>query len=477
MTSNFPAALDAGLASIFDRFGIPAAVAVAVKGDETFIRTHGPKRIGEPEPVGPDTAFSIASCSKAFCATLAAALVDEGVLAWDDRVADTVPEFVTDDPWITRELRLRDVLGMRTGYKREGAPEFGFNPSRPSQDYFPMMQFIPREAGFREKTTYMNAGYAAASKLITRRTGRAYPDLIAEKLFRPIGMASAVSSEGVLTGHPDHFWPHVRLHDRTLALPDPLCVGWEGSSCVYLSANDVAQWLRFQINEGMAGGRQVISREALGETRKPHSIDVPNPTTGEHFSLYAMGWQQFDYHGRLVYRHTGSELGASTMIMFCPEEQVGVACFVNLYSSAFMPAVYLMLDHMLGTGGKDWETLMHDAFVKRVDEAIADIRKRFPDGDAAPFPADAPGRYSSANFGEATLTETGGALRLEISDRPMLSAMLEPVGPANFEVRHDFVGMEQELYGDLMRLGLRSAEGRVTGFEHSLFGAFEKVAA
>jgi len=395
VSSNFPLSINDALTAVFKRFDIPAAIAVAVAGDETFVRTYGTKRLGETLPIGPDTIFSIASCSKAFCSTLAAMLVDKGVIDWDDKIADTVPEFITDDPWITRELSLRDVLGMRTGYKREGAPEFAFNPSRPSHEYFPMMQYVSREAGFREKTTYMNAGYAAASTLIARKTGRAYSDLLSELVFRPLGMASALSCEGALKHHADHFWPHVRLHDRTVTLPEPLCVGWEGSSCVYLSANDLTRWLRFQLDEGMVGGQQVISREALNETRKPHSIDVPNPHTGEHFSLYAMGWQQFDYHGRLIYRHTGSELGASTMMLFCPEERVGVACIVNLYSLAFMPAVYLMLDHFLGLESKNWESVYYDAFTARLAEAVEDVRKRFPADQMTTPHEDITGHYVS----------------------------------------------------------------------------------
>lgn len=475
MHTAFAEQLDEQLSSIFAMFGIPAAVAVAVKCDQTFVKTHGFKQIGGHEPIGPDTVFSIASCSKAFCATLAAALVDDGIVGWDDRIADTVPEFIMDDPWITREIRLRDVLGMRTGLKREGACEYGFHPDRPCEDYFPTMRHVERIAGFRTQMTYMNAGYAAAAKLLERRAGQSYSDLLSVRLLEPAGMSHAVSCPGYLGEHPDHFLPHVRLGEEIVALPDPLCVGWEGSSCVYLSANDAARWLRFQLDEGMVSGHPVVSRAAIGETRKPHAPDSPGPHSGEHLSLYTLGWQAFDYHGRLVFRHTGSELGASTMTIFCPEEKLGVACFVNLYSSAGMAAAYQMLDHFLGVPEKGWAELAQQTLAKRVDDAISDVETRFPADGARTIPADIEGRYTSRIYGDALIQASEHELRLIIADRPMLNASLIPVGDSVFDIRHDYVGMEQELYGRHMRLAAHRSGSRTTHIEHSLFSGFERV--
>jgi len=66
---------------------------------------------------------------------------------------------------------------------------------------------------------------------------------------------------------------------------------------------------------------------------------------------------------------------------------------------------------------------------------------------------------------------------MTFADRPMLTATLEAIGQTSFEVRHDYVGMEQELHGELMRLGLQLDGSRVSGFEHSLFGSFHRAAS
>lgn len=478
MSDSFTEELDVYLNQILERFDIPSAVAVAIQGDRIHIKPFREKRIGEGDPVEPDTAFSIASCSKAFCGALAAALVDDGVVDWNERIIDTVDEFVLSDPWVTENVTLRDALGMRTGLKREGICEYGFNAKGKCTDYFHTMRNVGWEAGFRETFTYSNAGYAAAATLLTRKAGEEYSDLVKKRIFEPAGMTHAVSRRGRLGLHPNHFYPHVRLHDRIVALDEPLSVGWEGSTAVYLSGNDAARWLRLQLGNGRIDGRCVISEESILETRKPNSIDAPGKYTGEHVSLYAMGWQPFDYHGRLVYRHTGSELGSSTFTLFCPEENIGVACYVSLHSSAAMAVGYALLDSLLGVPSKDLAGLYAGLLEERVGAAVADVKKRFPANPQQAQlsrPKNICGRYVSPIYCGAHIFLKDDRLRMEFDERPMLSAELVPVGGDVFDIKHDNVGMEQELFGEYMRLKATRSFRNVKKIEHSLFGFFERT--
>ena len=62
--------------------------------------------------------FAIGSSSKAFTAAAIAMLVDEGKLKWDDPVTKYLPEFELYDPYVTRELTVRDLLSHRSGLER-----------------------------------------------------------------------------------------------------------------------------------------------------------------------------------------------------------------------------------------------------------------------------------------------------------------------------------------------------------------------
>ena len=477
MSRLFHDELDATLTEMFEFFDVPSAVAVAVHGDETFVKPYGEKRIGEGSPIGADTAFIIASCSKSFCGALAATLVDDGIVDWDEKVVDTVDAFVLSDPWITKNLTLRDLLGMRTGLKREGVCEYGFNADGECADYFQYMRHVGFEAGFRETFTYSNAGYAAAATLLSRKAGKGYGDLLQERIFDPAGMGHAVSRRGRLGAHPDHFHPHVRMHNDVIAAPEPVSVGWEGSTAVYLSANDTASWLRLQLGNGEIGGRRIISEKSIAETRRPNSIDMPGKLTGERFSLYSMGWQPFDYHGRLFYRHTGSEFGSSTFTLFCPEENLGVACYVGIYSSAATACGYAVVDALLDFPARDLIKPYAVMLQERVNDAVADVKTRFPEDPQKAQRTKikgADGRYVSPIYGDAFIALDGGRLRLSFDERPMLNAELIPVGDGVFDIKHDHILMEQELFGEFMRLRMQRSLRGVETFEHSLFGLFER---
>jgi len=94
------------------------AIAVVKDGRPVLTRGYGVRRLGGNAPVGPDTVFAVASVTKTFTAATLAMLVDGDKLRWDDRVIDRLPGFRLSDPWVTGEIRIRDLLSHRSGVAR-----------------------------------------------------------------------------------------------------------------------------------------------------------------------------------------------------------------------------------------------------------------------------------------------------------------------------------------------------------------------
>lgn len=91
--------------------GIPGmSVAIVENGAPTFVQGFGVRALGSPAKVDADTIFSNGSTGKAFTTAALATLVDAGKINWDDRVIDHVPYFRMYDPWVTREITIRDIL-------------------------------------------------------------------------------------------------------------------------------------------------------------------------------------------------------------------------------------------------------------------------------------------------------------------------------------------------------------------------------
>ena len=97
-------------------FEVPGiSLSVVKDGRVAIAKGYGVRKLGEPATVDSQTLFGIASNTKAFTATALGILVDEGRIRWDAPVIDYVPWFQMSDPYVTREMTVRDLLVHRSG--------------------------------------------------------------------------------------------------------------------------------------------------------------------------------------------------------------------------------------------------------------------------------------------------------------------------------------------------------------------------
>src|SRR3546814_15969166 len=78
-------------------------------------RGWGPRSLGDTAPGDAQTLFQTGSTGKAMTAAALAILVVQGKIGWDDPVIDHMPWFRMYDPWVTREITIRDLLVHRSG--------------------------------------------------------------------------------------------------------------------------------------------------------------------------------------------------------------------------------------------------------------------------------------------------------------------------------------------------------------------------
>jgi hypothetical protein len=111
-----PADLDEYVAKTMKTFEVPGlSVAIVKDGKVVVAKGYGVKKLGEPAAVDENTLFGIGSNTKAFTAAALATLVDEGKIAWDDPVYERLKGFQMYDPYVSKEMRIRDLLCHRSG--------------------------------------------------------------------------------------------------------------------------------------------------------------------------------------------------------------------------------------------------------------------------------------------------------------------------------------------------------------------------
>ena len=177
-------------------FDVPGiAVAVVKDGKVVVAKGYGVRRVGDPAPVTARTLFGIASNTKIFTAAALAMLVEEGKLAWEDRVVDRLPGFQMSDPYVTREMRIRDLLCHRSGLGL-GAGDLMFFPATDlsEADILYRLRFVPLATSFRSEYAYDNILYTVAGAVIRQVSGKPWAAFIQERFFAPLGMRSSRTS-------------------------------------------------------------------------------------------------------------------------------------------------------------------------------------------------------------------------------------------------------------------------------------------
>jgi CubicO group peptidase (beta-lactamase class C family) len=398
------------------------AIAVVKDGKIVFAKGYGVRRLGGTDAVGPDSVFAAASITKGFTAAALAMLVAEDKLRWDDRVIDHLPDFRLQDPFVTREIRIRDLLSHRSGVARGEMLWYysGFN----RRDVLQRLRHLQQRAGFRSKFGYQNLMFVAAGEVVAAVSGMPWDDFIRQRIFKPLGMAASSTSVRGLSG--DVAAPHARIDGKYQPIDwlNADNIGPAGS--INASVRDLAQWMRLQLGDGRIAGQQVLTAGLIAEMRKPHTpipLSTRNRTVNPHtnFRAYGLGWFLQDYRGQLLAYHGGRLDGMSAYLALAPNAKLGVAILSNRGRSNLPRALaYRVIDAFLGAPERDWSTEYRTLSDnrQRARETARERARRARMDDTRPSQplANFAGRYTHPVFGGLTLLRSNTGLILSRND-------------------------------------------------------------
>ena len=150
------AEFDRRVEAVREQFDVPGiAVAIVKDGEVVLARGYGVREAGKPAKVDAHTMFAIASNTKAFTATALQMLAEDGKLDMNDRVIDHLPWFRMSDPYVTHEMRIRDLLAHRSGLSL-GAGDLLYWPTTDysTREVAERLKDVPLTGQFRGQYAY-----------------------------------------------------------------------------------------------------------------------------------------------------------------------------------------------------------------------------------------------------------------------------------------------------------------------------------
>ncbi|HEY1126622.1 MAG TPA: serine hydrolase domain-containing protein [Actinomycetota bacterium] len=402
LESAYPA-VDAAFRDAVERGETPAAVwGVVVDGALVHDGAAGLRDVPGKAPAERDTAFRIASLTKAFTAAAVLQLRDAGKLSLEDRVDRWIPElrgwprptqdappltirmllthgagFAEDNPWGDRQLAITDALfgsWLKRGLLWSPSPGTAFE--------------------------YSNTGFALLGRVVTKASGRRYRDWIDEKLLRPLGMGSthwevtdfveAKRAHGYRKG--DAGW------EEEASLGDGAYGAMGG---LVTTIPDLARWVAFQLSAWPPRDQAdpgPLRRSSLREmqqlaratpiTVRRETPDAPLLVTAGGYA-YGLGASQTCWTGHLV-GHTGGLPGWGSILRWLPGSGVGVVAMMNVTYGG--PALGESMQEALlalhRSGGLTPRVTQPSTALREVMGQVNGLLARWDDGDARKLAAE-----------------------------------------------------------------------------------------
>jgi CubicO group peptidase (beta-lactamase class C family) len=451
--TELPPDLDAYVARALKEFEVPGlAIAIVKDGKVALAKGYGVRKFGEAATVDEQTLFGIASNTKAFTAAALAILVDEGKISWDDPVTKHLPGFQMYDPYVTREMTVRDLLTHRSGLGLGAGDLLFFPPTTFSrEEIVERLRHIKPASSFRSKYAYDNVLYLVAGQVVAAVYGKSWDDFIKERIFVPLGMTASNTSVKDLRPGGNFVSPHQKVEGRLQPVPYMNIDNTAPAGSINSNVADMAKWVIAQLDQGAIHGGQNVggknggaqngdrrlfsqrqSREMwLAQTPIPPGNPPPQLSAlRSNFTAYGLGWGLSDYRGHKVVSHSGGLLGMVSRVRMIPDLKLGIVVLTNQEAGGAMEAIsYHIIDHYLKAPGADWVGAFRAVAEQQLARAKEVEKKQSAARNAESKPslpmANYAGQYNDAWYGEVTIKLEAGKLVLRFSRTPGLVGDLE----------------------------------------------------
>ncbi|MEM9722691.1 MAG: serine hydrolase, partial [Bacteroidota bacterium] len=357
--------LDAYIDQARKQWKVPGlAIAVVKDGATLFSKGYGLRDLSKNEEIDAQTVFAMASTTKAVTALAMAMLVDEGLVNWGDRVIDHLPEFRLMDPYVTREVRVKDLFTHNAGLGNADVLWYGLKLD--SKEIVRRMRYIEPAYSFRGGYTYQNLMYLVAGQLIERVSGVKWEAFIRDRIFAPLNMVQSFPTQALSRAYSNRSTPHMEVRETITPILDtdadmigPAGSGW---TCV----EDASKWMNFLLDSARIEGERLVSAKNFSLLFRPQIV-IPYESfyaskylTHPTWTTYALGWFQHDYQGRAVSFHTGSLAGTVAICGLIPKERLGVYILGNLDHAEVRHALMYKVFDLFGPEGtnkeRDWSS-------------------------------------------------------------------------------------------------------------------------
>ncbi|MEM9084019.1 MAG: serine hydrolase domain-containing protein [Planctomycetota bacterium] len=275
------------------------------------IAASGQRARGQTAAVTIDDHWHLGSNTKSITATIAARLIDRGLLEWSTTIGEALPDLMNNRTKHWEEITLFELLTHRSGIPGgtgrrpttwNGLWKISGTDLPIKEQSMRACRLILHEPQIHEPGKayeYSNFGYIVAGTMLAGITQSSWHDLLRDEIAKPLGLESlgtgppgrgAISQ---LTQPYGHVANTLTPIDPSEASADnPHVLGPAGTA--HASIQDFLVYAATHANKGMTvSGDRFLTEEVTAQLHEP--IDG-----------YAGGWGVYEYENETILSHAGS---------------------------------------------------------------------------------------------------------------------------------------------------------------------------
>ncbi len=296
-----------------------ASIAIIKNNKIIFSKAFGVSNIETGAPVTTDMLFYHGGLSRLFIATTLLLLAEEGKLNINIAIGNYIKGLT---PKIAR-VTTHQLLSSTAGLKEE-------HQTRCLCDTAALNNIIHT---WKEDRVFTEPGkiysgshlsYALAGLVIEKVTGKSFPDVVREKVFKPLGMNRTTYRLLEAITYPLS-QGHTSSGNELPKIYRPFAknsVGWPRNS--FISVNDASRFLIALVNDGMLEGRQILSSSVIRSLLKSYAIN-PASSGGE----IGYGVDISNNAGYRLLSINTDWAGFVASVQIVPEQHLGIITLAN----------------------------------------------------------------------------------------------------------------------------------------------------
>ena len=283
-----------------DRGSIPGAVTlVRHKGEIVSLDAVGYQDIEAKKPMTKDSIFQVMSMTKPFTGVAIMMLVEEGKIALNDAVEKLLPEFrgqmvmdVAADGKRTlrkptRAITVRDLMTHTSGMTGppDGLKELYTRMDKTLAEAVLVYSQTPLAFDPGTKWQYSNTGIATLGRIVETQSKMKFEDFLAQRIFEPLGMRDShiflPEAKQSRLAAVYRIGDDGKLHKSGAEILGGYSLDYRRGAkysgpefALYTTANDLANFYQMMLNDGVYGGKRLLSKASVKVMTMVHTGDL-----------------------------------------------------------------------------------------------------------------------------------------------------------------------------------------------------------